>query len=105
MTTGTTRRGPTQYWVFDPDDKTTFTFTLQHSRMRDVLNALIQRGATGCNFYDAPAPPWASSVPRLRKVGLDIETIREEHGGEHPGHHARYILRSKVWAGPQGGTQ
>lgn len=99
MTNGT-RRGPTRYRVNDPDNKT--TFTLQHSRTRDVLEALIQSGATGCNFYDAPAPRWASSVHRLRKMGVDIETIREAHGGEHPGHHARYRLHSNVTRCPEG---
>lgn len=74
------RRGPTCCRVNDPDRK--ITFTLQHSQTRDVLDALIRNGTTWCNLYDAPAPRCASSVHRLRKMGLDIETIREAHGGE-----------------------
>jgi hypothetical protein len=30
------------------------------------------------------------------KYGLDIKTIDEAHGGDFPGHHGRYFLRSQV---------
>ncbi len=38
----------------------------------------------------------ATFSKRLRGEGVDIETIHEKHEGEFPGHHARYVLRSKV---------
>jgi len=68
MTNGS-RRWPTQYWVFAPGNNIFFGFFLRHSRAHNVLEALIQNGATGCNFNDAPAPRWAASVHKLRKRG------------------------------------
>jgi hypothetical protein len=32
----------------------------------------------------------------LRKFGFVIETVPERHGGNFPGNHARYVLRSRV---------
>lgn len=72
------------------------TISLRHSRERDTLEALIRGGATGCTFYDAPAPRWASAIFKLRCRGLIIKTEREKHGGAYPGTHARYVLLSKV---------
>lgn len=31
-----------------------------------------------------------------RKWGLVIDTLRETHGGQFPGTHARYVLRSPI---------
>ena len=106
MTYGSSRRGSSIYLVASPDHKTieTFTITLNHTRERDVLDALIHAGATGCSFYDAPAPRWASSVHNLRKRGVNIATVREPHGGDHPGTHARYFLLSAVIRSPDGGA-
>lgn len=103
---GNDRRGLTNY-VCHPDDMTyePFYVALRHSRERDVLEALIRAGATGCNFYDDPAPRWASSIHLLRKRGIDIITVREPHGGEHPGHHARYVLISVVTPSPEEETE
>ncbi|MFN3722864.1 MAG: hypothetical protein ACK4VZ_07470 [Paracoccaceae bacterium] len=99
-TNGNRSRGTIQYCVRDPEDHdaTTFTVSLQHSRERNALEALIKAGATGCSFYDDPAPRWASSIHLLRKRGIQIDTEMEPHGGDHPGKHARYSLRSVVVA-------
>lgn len=97
MSLDTPAKGPTRYWVWHPDEVAEpFSFTLSHSRERKMLDALIRAGATGCNFYDDPAPRWAASIHKLRKRGLIIETVRERHEGEFPGHHARYVMRSMV---------
>jgi len=86
------------YHVCHPDPKTRppFTLTLCHSRKSGALEALIRAGATGCSFYDDPAPRWAASILRLRQRGIDIHTVREAHSGDHPGTHGRYYLISKV---------
>lgn len=101
---GNHRRGLMRYCVSHPDHKTRppFFVALRHSRERDALEALIRAGATGCSFYDDPAPRWASSVHLLRKRGIDIITVPEPHGGEHPGRHARYYLISSVVCAPEG---
>lgn len=98
------RRGMTRYCVLPSYSKTTTPFfvVLRHSRERDVLEALIRAGADGCSLYNDPAPRWAASIHRLRKRGIDILTVREAHGGEHPGHHARYYLISMVACVPEG---
>lgn len=64
-----------------------------------ALERLIEAGATGCTPITQPAPRWASYVHELRRMGIDIETITEPHGGPYPGTHARYVLRSIVVKG------
>lgn len=61
-----------------------------------TLNELINAGQKGCTPIDNPAPRWSAYVHNLRGMGVDIETIRENHGGEFAGHHARYVLRCHV---------
>lgn len=62
-----------------------------------ALLELIRVGQRGCTPIDHPGPRWAAYVFKLkRKNGLDIETVYELHGGDFPGNHARYILRSAV---------
>lgn len=104
---GNHRRGLMRYCVSQPENQTRppFIVVLRHTRERDALEALIRAGATGCSFYDDPAPRWASSIHLLRKRGVDIHTLREPHGGEHPGTHARYYLISKVTPASEGGVQ
>jgi hypothetical protein len=53
-------------------------------------------GADGCSYIDRPAPHWPGYIYQLQNIGLVIESIREAHGGEFPGRHARYYLRSAV---------
>ena len=38
----------------------------------------------------------ADYVFRLRRAGVDIETVGERHGGAYSGVHALYVLRSVV---------
>lgn len=62
-----------------------------------ALELLINTGSTGCTPITHPAPRWGSYVHILRKrFGLVIDTHRESHGGQFPGTHARYVLRSRV---------
>lgn len=61
-----------------------------------ALSHLLAAGSHGCTPIDTPGPRWSDYVFKLRRRGIDIATITESHGGDFPGHHARYILRSKV---------
>lgn len=62
-----------------------------------ALLELIRAGQRGCTPIDNPAPRWAAYVFKLkRKHGLAVETVYETHGGDFPGHHARYVLRGAV---------
>ena len=61
-----------------------------------ALSHLLAAGSHGCTPIDTPGPRWSDYVFKLRRRGIDIATITESHGGDLPGHHARYILRSKV---------
>jgi hypothetical protein len=90
--------GVKHYIVRNPDDKDDqpFTFSLRFGRERDVLDALISAGTTGCSFSDFPAPRWASSIFRLRRRDINIHTEMEPHSGNYPGFHARYRLLSEV---------
>lgn len=69
------------------------TFT---GRAAWALHALIVAGANGCTPITRPAPRWSDYCFKLRRGGVDIETVTESHGGPYSGHHARYVLRSPV---------
>lgn len=61
-----------------------------------ALRSMINAGSRGVTPIDHPGPRWSSYVFDLKKMGLDIETLHEKHGGDFPGHHARYVLRTPV---------
>jgi hypothetical protein len=61
-----------------------------------ALMELHRAGETGCTPIDHPGPRWSGYVHKLRKLGLRIDTITECHGGPFAGHHARYVLRSRI---------
>ena len=63
-----------------------------------ALQELIEASIIGCTPRDNPAPRWSAYVHKLRRMGFDIETIHERHGGQFPGRHARYVLHSNVKA-------
>jgi hypothetical protein len=65
---------------------------------RDAWALLELKAANdaGCTPIDHPGPRWSGYVHKLRKAGVDIETIRETHGGPFSGQHARYVLRSLI---------
>lgn len=72
-----------------------FAFMVK-GRDRWALECLMIAGAKGCTPIDRPGPRWSAYVFNLRALGLNIETVHEEHGGPFKGTHARYILRSTV---------
>lgn len=61
-----------------------------------ALQQLVKASSKGCTPKDNPAPRWSAYVYNLRQMGLEIETVREHHGGEFPGVHARYFLHSSI---------
>jgi|GEM_PF-6275484 len=61
-----------------------------------ALGELLKAGAEGCTPLDNPGPRWSGYILKLRKLGLDIETVHEMHGGTFAGRHARYVLRSQI---------
>lgn len=83
------------------------TFTIHHprgstdridvlGRQRWALEQLIAEGPNGCTPFTNPAPRWAAYIHGLRALGIEIETISEQHDGPFAGTHARYVLRSYV---------
>lgn len=85
-------------------------FTVQHQaadpkvvvvkgRDRWALEQLITAGEKGCTPITNPGPRWSAYVHKLRKFGIDIDTLHESHEGPFPGHHARYVLKARVTAG------
>jgi hypothetical protein len=61
-----------------------------------ALSSLLAAGESGCTPIDHPGPRWSDYVFKLRRRGIDIATITEKHDGPYAGHHARYVLKSKV---------
>jgi hypothetical protein len=89
------RRTRIPFTVYDTDGSTR-TIT-PAGRDSWALGELILAGADGCTPIDQPGPRWSGYVHKLRhRYGLNVETINEQHGGEFAGHHARYVLHSRV---------
>ena len=62
-----------------------------------ALSCLLRAGSRGFTSLGEPAPRLAAYVHVLRsRHGIEIETLREKHGGDFPGSHARYVLLSSV---------
>ena len=60
-------------------------------RGRDAWASLELKSAndTGCTPIHQPGPRWSGYLHKLRKTGIIVETIREAHGGQFSGQHAR----------------
>ncbi|TPJ52735.1 hypothetical protein [Mesorhizobium sp. B2-6-4] len=65
-------------------------------RVAWAVKQLINAGAAGCTPITHPGPRWSDYVFKARALGLVIETVHEGHGGQFPGHHARYVLHTKL---------
>ena len=65
-------------------------------RLAWTMVQLIDAGSHGVTPIERPAPRWSDYVFQLRNLGIDIETIREKHGGVFSGDHGRYVLHSDV---------
>ncbi|MCF6118519.1 hypothetical protein L2449_16705 [Mesorhizobium muleiense] len=65
-------------------------------RVAWAMKQLIDAGPRGCTPITHPGPRWSDYVFKARALGFGIETVHEGHGGQFPGHHARYILHSKL---------
>lgn len=80
-----------------PDDGVPFKITLKvNGREAWTLNELVRAGKRGCIPVERPSPRWSAYVHRLRLLGVPIATMREKHGGDFPGWHARYVLLATV---------
>jgi len=79
--------------VLDTIEPQVLTFT---GRDAWALMQLYKAGDEGCTPLDTPGPRWSGYVHKLRRSGLEVETIREPHRGPFPGSHARYVLRSVI---------
>jgi len=65
-------------------------------RIAQTLHHLHRAGPRGITTIEWPALRLSAYVHSLRKLGFEITTERELHGGDYPGHHARYRLESVV---------
>ena len=63
-----------------------------------ALQQLLRTGSKGCTPKDNPAPRWSGYVFNLRRMGIDIETVHERHGGDvqSPRHAGRDQLRPQL---------
>ncbi len=76
-------------------------------RDAQTLEALLSSGRQGITALDLSH--WALRLShyifKLRRTyGLQIEMVEEGHGGDFPGKHGRYFLRSQVEILPNGGV-
>jgi len=61
-----------------------------------ALRELLKAGPAGITPLERPAPRWSAYVHNLRRMGFEIATLHERHGGAYSGTHGRYVLRSSV---------
>lgn len=61
-----------------------------------MLLKLVKAGDAGVTSIENIGPRASHYVLKLRRMGVQIETKSESHGGVFAGSHGRYILRSKV---------
>lgn len=94
----TARRKSGAIYLITPSAGDPFRIVVS-GRDKWALDRLCVAGGEGCTPISEPAPRWSAYVFNLRALGLEIETVTEPHGGDYPGHHARYVLRSKVQKG------
>jgi hypothetical protein len=102
------QRKPTRHnggiaYTVKTTDGSTFAI-LVSGRVHWALDQLRKAGKAGCTPIDNPAPRWSAYIFDLRGMGIEIETIHEPHEGEFAGTHGRYVLRSTVTRGMQGGA-
>jgi len=84
-----------QTFIIETHDGVPATVTLK-GRDAWALQELMAAGERGCTPIDRPGPRWSGYVHKLRRAGIAVETRTEAHGGAFAGHHARYVLRSRV---------
>ena len=89
------QRRRAQYIVTPHESGCPFTVTAA-GREAWTLECLAEAGAQGVTPRERPAPRWSAYVHELRRAGLPIDTLHEEHGGDFPGRHGRYVLRADV---------
>lgn len=65
-------------------------------RIGQTFQHLHCAGQVGITTLQNPALRLSTYIHSLRKMGFEITTEREPHGGKYPGHHARYRLESIV---------
>ena len=90
----TSNRHDTPWWV-TPSVGGPFVIRVK-GRVGWALDRLWMADAKGCTPITEPAPRWSAYVHDLRRLGVEIETVREPHGEPFPGLHGRYVLRSTV---------
>ena len=78
-----------------------FTVTVG-GRVAWAILSLIRADKRGCTPMDRPQPRWSDAIFKAKKLGFNIETIYERHGGSFSGNHGRYRLHDRVTV--SGGT-
>jgi hypothetical protein len=61
-----------------------------------MLDLLKTRGDKGVTTIEVPGARMSHYVMKLRRKGLDIDTVDERHSGPFAGSHGRYLLRSPI---------
>lgn len=98
------RQRPATAYIVTPSAGEPFRVQIG-GRDKWALDRLRAAGGKGCTPISEPAPRWSAYVFNLRALGVEIETITEPHGGDYPGHHARYVLCSTVSPAREGGDK
>ena len=60
------------------------------------LDELVKAAPAGVTTITYPGVRVGDCILKLRKAGVDVQTIYEPHAGEFAGRHGRYLLRSRV---------
>lgn len=80
-------------WLRDGEPS---AFTLAGRDAWALSRLIIAKNGGVTPLCEPTGPRWSAYIHKLRRMGLDIETVTEPHGGAFPGTHARYVLHSDV---------
>ncbi|WP_085043801.1 winged helix domain-containing protein [Ensifer aridi] len=61
-----------------------------------TLRKLLDAGDRGISSLDHVGIRLSHYVMKLRRAGITVETVPTEHGGDYPGVHGVYKLRSQL---------
>ena len=92
---GDKRQSGAEYEIRPDDGRPAFRLRFE-GREAWTLDQLAEAGARGVAPIERPAPRWSQYVLGLRRAGVPVDTVREDHGGAFPGRHGRYFLRASV---------
>src|SRR5687768_5083972 len=65
-------------------------------REAHTLSQLIERGSKGLSSVEQIGPRISHYTMKIRRAGIVVETVKENHAGAFNGWHGRYVLHTPL---------